>query len=199
MLEILSGEIMVVPVVGIDVSKDRLDVSTVVRAEPRGHQVANSPEGWRALIAWLEQHEIKRVRACMEATARHSFGVALVLYEAGHIVGFVNPAQMRDFYRAKLHGNETNEVNAALIHDFAALFPPPAWSPPSPAQHRLCALRIVQVGFLTSRVEWQDRLGNGVADLIACELVRTTIAHLDTQIAAVEKAIAETIEHGDDL
>jgi len=34
----------------------------------------------------------KQARVCMEATGRHSLGVALALHDAGHVVSVVNPA-----------------------------------------------------------------------------------------------------------
>jgi transposase len=55
----------------------------------------------------------KQAHVCMEATGRHSLGVALALHEAGHVVSVVNPAQIRDFARTKLGRNKTDKVDAA--------------------------------------------------------------------------------------
>ena len=86
---------MMTPALGIDVSKDRLDVETTACGKPRSKCFANSPDGWRQLIAWLKELKIKRVHACLEATGRYSLGIALALWEAGHVVSIVNPAQIR--------------------------------------------------------------------------------------------------------
>jgi transposase len=190
---------MTEPALGIDVSKDTLDVNIIVHTKPRGQQFANSPEGWRSLIAWLRQLKVERVHACLEATGRYSLGVALALHEAGHIVSLVNPAQIRDFSRTKLGRNKTDKVDAAIIREFTGLFAPPAWSPPPPALRRLCELRTMRAGFVASRVEWQNRAGSGVADRTASELADATIAHFEAQLAAVDKAIAQTIDDDDDL
>jgi hypothetical protein len=45
-----------------------------------------APEGWRQLMAWLNEQKIKRVHACLEATGRYSLGIALALSEAGYAV-----------------------------------------------------------------------------------------------------------------
>jgi transposase len=92
-------------VLGIDVSKNTLDTSLLAGAKPRSRSFANSPDGWRKLIAWLTEHKIGQVHACLEATGRYSLGIALALHEAGHIVSLVNPAQIRDFARTKLGRN----------------------------------------------------------------------------------------------
>jgi transposase len=102
---------MIDTVLGIDVSKNTLDTSFLVGTKPRSKSFANSPAGWRNLIAWLAEHEIRQVHACLEATGRYSLGIALALHEAGHVVSVVNPAQIRDFTRSKLGRNKTDQVD----------------------------------------------------------------------------------------
>ena len=53
----------------------------------------NSPDGWRHLLDWLITQKVQRVHACLESTGRYSLGIACALYEAGHVVSIVNPAQ----------------------------------------------------------------------------------------------------------
>ena len=115
---------MIDTVLGIDVSKNTLDTSFLVGTKPRSKSFANSPAGWRNLIAWLAEHEIRQVHACLEATGRYSLGIALALHEAGHVVSVVNPAQIRDFTRSKLGRNKTDQVDAANIREYAELFKP---------------------------------------------------------------------------
>ena len=73
---------MMTPALGIDVSKDRLDVEIAACGKPRSKYFANSPDGWRHLIAWLKELKIKRVHACLEATGRYSLGIALMWWTA---------------------------------------------------------------------------------------------------------------------
>ena len=79
------------------------------------------------MLSWLKAMGSKQAHVCMEATGRHSLGVALALHDAGHVVSVVNPAQIRDFARTKLGRNKTDKVDAALIRDYAALFNPAPW------------------------------------------------------------------------
>ena len=83
-------------VLGIDVSKNTFDTNLGVGTKARSKSFANSPAGWHQLIAWLGEHKIGQVHACLEATGRHGLGIALALHEAGHVVSIVNPAQIRD-------------------------------------------------------------------------------------------------------
>ena len=187
------------PAIGIDVSKDMLDLSVITGGKPIGKQFANTDQGFAQLIGWLAHRKLGSVHACLEATGRYSLGIALALHTAGHRVSIVNPAQIRDFARTRLGRNKSDTVDAAHIRDYGAMFRPPAWQPPSPALLRLCELQTMRAGFVAGRVEWQNRAGSLGTDAAARTLGDATAAHFATQIAAVDRAIAELIDADDDL
>jgi transposase len=57
----------------------------------------------------------------------------------------------------------------------------------------------MRAGFLASRIEWQNRAGSLGSDAAAAALAEATIAHFQAQLAAVDQAIAQTIDQDDDL
>lgn len=93
-------------VVGIDVSKERLEVAWL--AETGGQvavvQVANSPAGYAALDKWLKRRAVEAV--CLEATGHYGEGIAEHLYAAGHRVSVVNPARIKGYANAQLRRNK---------------------------------------------------------------------------------------------
>ena len=186
-------------VLGIDVSKTTLDTSLLAGAKPRSRSFANSPDGWRQLIAWLGEHKIRQVHACLEATGHYSLGIALALHEAGHIVSLVNPAQIRDFARTKLGRNKTDQIDAAHIREYAELFKPRPWTPPSPALRRLCELQTIRAGTVAGLTEWTNRSTSGMADDRTLALAKATIQHFTSQLEAVDRAIAQTIDDDPEL
>jgi transposase len=186
-------------VVGIDVSKETLDAYCARGQKKQGRIFANSPDGWKLVRAWLKAMGSKQARVCMEATGRYSLGVALALHDAGHIVSVVNPAQIRDFARTKLGRNKTDKVDAALIREYAGLFKPAPWTPPSPAMRRLCELQTMRAGIIRSRAEWKNRMGSGLADSTAINLAAATITHFTGQLEAIDAAISETIDQDAEL
>jgi transposase len=186
-------------VLGIDVSKTTLDTSLLAGAKPRSRSFANSPDGWRQLIAWLTEHKVGQAHACLEATGRYSLGIALALHEAGHIVSLVNPAQIRDFARTKLGRNKTDPVDAAHIREYAELFKPHPWTPPSPALRRLCELQTIRAGTVAGLTEWTNRSTSGMEDDRALSLAKATIEHFTSQLEAVDRAIAGTIDDDPEL
>src|SRR3954468_1047701 len=188
---------MIDAVLGIDVSKTTLDTSLLAGAKPRSRSFANSSEGWHQLIAWLAKEKVRQVHACLEATGRYSLGIALALHEAGHVVSLVNPAQIRDFARTKLGRNKTDPVDAAHIREYAELFKPRPWTPPSPALRRLCELQTIRAGTVAGLTEWTNRSTSGLADDRA--LAKATIQHFTSQLEAVDQAIAETNDNDREL
>ena len=68
-------------ILGIDVSKETLDAYCARGQRKQGRTFANSPDGWKLVRAWLKAMGSKQAHVCMEATGRHSLGVALALHE----------------------------------------------------------------------------------------------------------------------
>ena len=64
-------------VLGIDVSKNTFDTNLGAGTKARSKSFANSPAGWHHLIAWLGEHKIGQVHACLEATGRTAWASRL--------------------------------------------------------------------------------------------------------------------------
>lgn len=101
-------------VVGIDVSKDRLDV----HVEPVGEAffVANDAAGAEALVGRLSGLGLSVV--ALEATGGYEMLAASTLASAGLPVAVVNPAQVRSFAEALGKRAKTDPIDAAVIARF---------------------------------------------------------------------------------
>src|SRR2546429_794437 len=186
-------------ILGIDVCKNTLDVSISSYTKVRTKSFTNSPDGWRHLLDWLIAQKIQRVHACLESTGRYSLGIACALYEADHVVSIINPAQIRDFVRTKLGRNKTDGVDASHIREYCGLFKPSPWAPPSKAHRRLGELQTIRSGIIAGLTEWKNRKNSGIVDAEAQALADATISHFTSQLGAVDKAIALTIDNDCDL
>jgi transposase len=102
-------------VVGIDVSKDRLDVH--VRPSGETLTVERTAAGLDALCCRLRQIAPRIV--ALEATGGFETIATAALAAAGPPV-VVNPAQARSFARALGRRAETDPIDAAVIAHFAA-------------------------------------------------------------------------------
>jgi transposase len=101
--------------VGIDVSKDRLDVA--VRPSGEVLVVERNAAGLERLAAWLKERAPRIV--ALEATGGFETVAAASLASAGLPVAVVNPAQIRAFAKAIGQRAKTDPIDAAVIAHFA--------------------------------------------------------------------------------
>ena len=106
--------------VGIDVSKDRLDVC--IRPEGEIAAFARDSEGLKALVDRM-QHVAPQI-VVLEATGGFEAPVVAALADAGIAVAIVNPRQIRDFAKATGRLAKTDTLDAAAIAHFAEAIKP---------------------------------------------------------------------------
>lgn len=143
--------------VGIDVSKDWLDVSAHCAGVVHAARVANTAVGHRALLKWLRQFG-GRGRIVLEATGSYSLDVALALQGAQHAVMVVNPRAARDFARALLQRTTTDKIAAATLREFATRMPFVPWQPPAAEIRELRAVARRIAALVAERAAEKNRL-----------------------------------------
>src|SRR5262249_21919307 len=161
----------------------------------RTKRFTNSPDGRRHLLDWLIAQQIQRVHAGLESTGRYSLGIAGALYEADHVVSIINPARIRRFGGTEFGGNKTDRDRAPHIREYCELFKPSPWAPPSEAHRRLGELQTIRSGIIAGLTEWKNRKNSGIVDAEAQALADATVSHFTSQLGAVDKAIALTIDN----
>src|SRR5438067_4734362 len=107
--------------VGIDVSKDRLDVH--LRPSGESFAVARDGEGLAGLVERLRT--LAPALVVMEATGGYETVVASAIGAARLPLAVVNPRQIRDFARATGRLAKTDRIDAAAIAHFAEAVRPP--------------------------------------------------------------------------
>jgi transposase len=185
-------------VVGIDVSKLKLDVALLVQGKVKNKVVPNTPAGYRLLGKWLEERgvAIAGLPVCMEATGPYSEPAALGLIDQGMRVSIVNPARVKGFAQSELVRNKNDRVDSALLARFGALMQPEPWSAP-PLAYRQLRAKVDRLNALkdmqqqeTNRLE-AYRLADNVA------MIESTERHIDWlegEIKALEQDIKDHID-----
>jgi transposase len=105
-------------VVGIDVSKQTLDVYAL--AHQRQRTVANDAAGYGELVGWLKSLGVRV--AVMEASGGYEQTVAKALRRAGFDVRIVDPKRVRHFARAAGRLAKNDRIDARMIAEFGAIF-----------------------------------------------------------------------------
>ena len=106
--------------VGIDVSKERLDVATRPTGEVKSF--GNDEAGFAELVGWLGPLGPKLT--VLEATGGYQAPLAAALTVAKIAVAVVNPRQVRDFARATGRLAKTDRLDAEVIALFAETLKP---------------------------------------------------------------------------
>jgi transposase len=122
--------------VGIDVSKDRLDVHVVPSGETLA--VARDGQGLEHVVAWLSGLSCQVV--AVEATGGFETVVAAALGSSGLPVVVVNPAQVRAFARALGQRAKSDPIDAWVIARFAEATRPQVRALPDAEALRLADL-----------------------------------------------------------
>src|SRR5215212_10295607 len=123
--------------VGIDVSKDRLDVAVL------GGQygsVPNTREGVFKLVQWLQ--EVNPELIVVEATGGYQRAAVEALFEAGLAVAVVNPARVRQYARACGLLAKTDKLDAQILAVFGQRVEPRRYEAKSEAGKQLSALLV---------------------------------------------------------
>ncbi len=164
--------------VGIDVSKDNLDLAVQSHHEIR--RFANTATGISNIIRRMR--DLGPVLVVMEATGGYEISLAAALGEAGVPTAVVNPRQVRDYARSTGKLAKTDAIDARILAEFAAAVHP---EPRPLADGQTLELRAI----LARRVE--------INEMITAEKNRLHHAsgplgdHIRAHIAWLEKALAD--------
>jgi transposase len=124
--------------VGIDVSKDRLDVA--VLGEERGWQVDNTKAGIAKLVQQMQA--VCPELIVVEATGGYQRAVVEALFVAGLAVAVVNPARVRQFARACGLLAKTDKLDAQMLAVFGQRVQPRLYAGKTEAEQQLSALLV---------------------------------------------------------
>lgn len=185
-------------VVGIDVSKKKLDVALLVNGKIKAKVVDNSAAGHQSLLEWLDKTKLPKavLQVCMEATGVYYEAVATTLHDAGLTVSVVNPGCIKGFGQSENLRNKTDKADAALIARYCAAMAPPAWTPAPLEQRQLRAWSQRILALKDMRQQERNRLesyeASGMAEV--AEHARSLIAWLDAEIKQLEEDVDDHID-----
>jgi transposase len=173
--------------VGIDVSKDHLDVA----ARPGDRfRVRNDPDGLAELVTRLRR--LGPALAVLEATGGYEADALAALLAAGIPAAVANPRQVRQFAAGVGQHAKTDPFDAALLAHFAAVVGPPPAPPADPDRAELAALLDRRRQLIGMRVAEGNRLRPGLPAAVRAG-VEAHVAWLDGQVAALDRAVAAVV------
>jgi transposase len=173
--------------VGIDVSKDRLDVH--VRPSGEAFAVARDGEGLAALVTRLQPLAPHLV--AVEATGGFEMTVAAAIAAAALPLAVVNPAQVRHYAQALGRRAKTDRIDAEVIARFAEATRPEPRPLPDEATQALAELvtrRRQIIAMMVAERQRATRLPKRLKR--SCERV---VRVLEKELAALDQDIDTTV------
>ena len=175
-------------VVGIDVSKDKLDIA--IRPSQDVFSTSRDAAGLDALIARLTP--LSPVAVAVEATGGFETVVAASLAAAGLPVVVVNPAQVRSFAQALGKRAKTDPIDAMVIAHFAEAAKPDIRPLPDEAARLLSDLvarRRQIIGMIVAERQRQRRLVEKRMQKSIARLLKA----LEKELSALDQDIDEAV------
>lgn len=187
-------------ILGVDVSKDKVDVALFEGKEKLGSGTFdNSGAGFKKLGKWLKKKGEGETWICLEATGSYGDALAEHFYGAGHRVSVVNPARIKRYAQSQLRRNKNDTLDAVIIADFCRTQDPPLWMPPTPQKRALQAMSRRLDVLIEQRTRETNRLKSGRLCEAVQESLQESLAFLDGQIDKLEGQINDHIDQYPDL
>jgi len=170
--------------VGIDVSKDRLDVH--LRPSGEAFAVARDGKGLESLVERLAALDVSLI--VLEATGGFETTVAAALAGAGLPLAVVNPRQIRDFARALGRLAKTDAIDAAVIASFAEKIRPEA-RPLAPHEARNLGELVARRRQIVEMIGMEANRRRRAADKRLVKKIDRHIAFLEKELVDVDAEI----------
>ncbi len=180
--------------IGVDVSKDTLDVH--LHPDGSHRQFTNDTAGFRAILAWIGARTVARL--VFEATGVYSRAFERAMGEAGLALCKVNPARARRFAQAAGEDAKTDRIDAAMLARMGVVLEPEVRPAPSRTACDLKELHMVRTALVKDRTAAKNRAATLTLPLLKRQL-RQRLAAIEKQIGEIERALQDLIEADPEL
>jgi transposase len=181
-------------VVGVDVSKERLDVGV----RPSGDIFSETNDGPGQARLAKRLVELKPDLVVMESTGGMEVPLALELGEVGVPYRIVNPRPVRDFAKSTGKLAKTDRIDAMVLAHWAETMKPEPKALPDAPRRDLRGLVLRRTELVAARVAEQNRLGAAPVTAVKQSL-KEHIRYLTRQIRELDKKIAQVVKVNPDF
>lgn len=181
-------------VIGIDVSKDQLDV--YVSPAGNHHSFKNDAGGVAELVNVCRDHDADLV--VLEATGRYHRMAHETLHEAGVRTAVANPARSRNFARSVGRLAKTDRIDAQVLAEYGERVRPPARTPPSKLQAKIAEITVARRQIVDEMKILKQQQTQTLDDLVIAQIA-ARISLCQCHCKDLEQLLAELIEEDDGI
>lgn len=124
-------------VIGIDVSKLKLDICALFDGKMKKKIFDNNEIGFKQLQGWISKLKLENPHICMESNGCYSEGVADFFHNQNFLVSMVNPLQIKGFRSCRLVRQKTDSSDSEIIAMFCLQNNPAPYTPKTNEQRAL--------------------------------------------------------------
>lgn len=170
--------------VGVDISKERLDV--FIPGKPHAGY-PNDKAGIARLLKVLAK--LGQTHLICEATGGYERALTSALWDAGLTVSLVNPRQVRDFARSRGMLAKTDKLDARVLSDYGRVNEPKETAAPNAARVELTELmdRLGQLNQM--RTQERNRLEKGSPSAAVRKSIAEMLRLLEARIGKLKTEI----------
>lgn len=180
--------------IGVDVSKDTLDVHLHPAGDHR--QFENTPKGFRAILKWIGDQPVARL--VFEATGPYHRAFERAMGDAGLPLCKVNPRQAKRFGEAIGQLAKTDRMDAAMLARFGVLVEPGIRAAPSKIISDLKDLHVARIALVKDRTAARNREKTLTSPLLKRQ-TRQRLSSIESHLKEIEAAIHALINADVDL
>lgn len=191
---------MTILYVGIDIAKDKFDVSYTIDGQSSfGYSTfSNDKKGFKSFFKQAEKFLIKnestQIHFCMEATGIYHCELCDFLQDfSAHIVSVVNPLKTKSFSKSLLLRTKNDKVDSSMLSLYAFLHNPPKTPKTPDVIKKFRSLVRYKETLVESRTQEIARLKSSL-DTEVKQLINKKIVFIEKQTAQVIAKIQRLID-----
>jgi len=186
-------------IVGIDVSKEYLDVAYWQQNENKAiflGKYQNNQEGFQTIAQEIEKRKnCVSVFLVMEPTGGYEQPMAYFAYNLGWQVSLPNPKQVKDWIRGTGRRAKTDKIDALMLAGYGIAQSPLTWKPlpedVAQLESMLSRLQVLKDMLAGEKNQWESLQYRVVSHSVVSQNLQENMASLESQIKVLEKAIRE--------
>jgi transposase len=184
-------------VIGIDVSKKKLDLSVYDGKKHKLSCVNNHHRGISAMLKKFGDSSTDYIFV-MEATGVYHLKLATMLYDNGFKVGVINPLIIKRYYQMRMIRAKTDIVDAKLIAEYGFEQSVRLFSPPSKERQIIVKLLKAIDKLIVTKESYYNRLEALFQDPLQVGILnknfKQLIHNIDSLIDKFEKELIEIVK-----
>lgn len=194
-------------VLGIDVSKAKIDCCLVAQNQPskkKTKRFDNGQKGFNTLVDWLKKDKIglDQLMVVMEATSIYHENISYFLHDKKCHIYLANPARVRAFANSMCMLNKTDKADSFALARYAFAAELIEWQP-EPENIGLLNALMDRRGVVYDNLQQEQNRLEKTSSLhtaqIVIDSIHKHINHLEEEIARLDQEISTHIDDNPDL